>query len=270
MARPPPSPLNLGSFLRKPAKSPILSRKRSRNENNNNNNVELCEEKWNSGIEYFEDEHDTIISIREQHKCKVVFGGNILNINISNLNKEAFLEDIPLIHERPVEPGYYTWIIYSNDDDKVFVASKAYSILELGTIHRAIAYRVKPEIIHSAGEIRVHANGSLVFNIISGTYMLPLFSSLKRSRCDKDVLETLMITKIKEFLGEDSTFTEETLITPATLPVTQQELDLYTRHGAVIGPSYNSPEECKAAQGQRAGTRKKRRSKRKTNKRVRR
>lgn len=235
-----------------------------------NNNSDPCEEKWNSGIGYYEDEDDTIISIREQHKCKVVFGGKILNINISNLNKESLLEDIPLIYERPVEPGYYTWIIFSQDGDKVFVASNAYSILELGTIHRAIAYRVKPTRIHSAGEIRVHANGSLVFNIISGTYMLPLFSSLKRSKCDKDNLETLMIGKIKEFLGEDSTFTEETLITPDTLPVTQEELDLYTRHGALIGPPYNSPEDCKAAQEQRAGTRKKRRSKRKTNKRVRR
>jgi hypothetical protein len=255
----PPSPLNLGNFLRRP-KRPI----------NNVNNSDPCEEKWNNGIEYFEDEHDTIISIREQHKCKVVFNGKILNINISNLNKETLLQDISLINERPDEPGYYTWLIYSNDGDKVFVASKAYSILELGTIHRAIAHRVQPTKIHSAGEIKIDADGSLTFNVISGTYMLPLFSSLKRSRCDKDNLETLMIRKIKEFIGEDSIFTQETLITPATLPVTQAELDLYTKHGAVIGPPYNSTEECKAAQGQRAGTRKKRRSKRKTNKRVRR
>jgi hypothetical protein len=233
------------------------------------NNSDPCEEKWNNGIGYYEDKHDTIISIRNQHKCTVIFEGRILNINISNLNKEALLEDISLIYERPVEPGYYTWIIYSQDGDKVFVASKAYSILELGTIHRAIAHRVQPKRIHSAGEIKIDADGRLSFNIISGTYMLPLFSSLKRSRCDKDDLETLMIRKIKEFIG-DSNFTQETLITNLTLPVTQEELDLYTKHGAVIGPPYNSEEECKAAQEQRAGTRKKRRSKRKTNKRVRR
>jgi hypothetical protein len=258
MARPPPVNVGNNTFLRKP--------KRHLNENNS----DPCEEKWNNGIEYFEDEHDTIISIRQQHKCRVVFNGRILNINISNLNKDTLLQDIPLIHERPVEHGYYTWLIYSNDGDKVFVASKAYSILELGTIHRAIAYRVQPTKIHSAGEIRVDVNGTLTFNIISGTYMLPFFSSLKRSRCDKDNLESLMVRKIKEFIGEDSNFTQETLITPATLPVTQEEIDLYTRHGAVIGLPYNSTEECKAAQGQRAGTRKKRRSKRKTNKRVRR
>jgi len=264
MARPPP--LNFGNgnnngnnFLRVPRKRPIY------------NNSDPCEDKWNSGIGYFEDEPDTIISIRNQHKCTVMFEGRILNINISNLNKETLLEDISLIHERPVEPGYYTWIIYSQDeDDKEFVASKAYSILELGTIHRAIAYRVQPKRIHSAGEIMVHADGRLSFNIISGTYMLPLFSSLRRSRCDKDVLESLMIRKIKEIIGDNSNFTQETLITPATLPVTQEELDLYTKHGAVIGPPYNSSDECKAAQGQRAGTRKKRRSKRKTNKRIRR
>lgn len=263
MARPPPLSFGNGNgngnnFLRIPKRR------------FQNNNSDPCEEKWNSGIGYYEDEEDTIISIRNQHRCTVVFGGKILNINISNLNKEALIKDIPLIYERPVEPGYYTWIIFSQGGDKVFVASKAYSILELGTIHRAIAYRVKPTRIHSAGEIKVDVNGSLEFNIISGTYMLPLFSSLKRSRCDKDNLETLMIGKIKEFIGADSNFTQETLITPATLPVTQEELDLYTRHGAVIGPPYNSPEECKAVHERRAGTRKKRRSKRKTNKRTRR
>jgi hypothetical protein len=257
MARPPP--LNFGNgnngFLRKPV-------------GNGNNNSDPCEVQWNNGVGYARDSFDKeYISVRNEHQCTVQFGDKVLFIDLKGLRRDEFIENIPLINEKPTEAGYYTWLIYTANAGQLFVAAKALSILEIGTIHMDIANRVNARRIHAAGELVVD-DGTIIFNLQSGTYMKPAMQK-KRSRCDHGDFENLVISKIMGFLGDDAKYTETTLITDENLPIRGEELSLYESYGALI-TQYNSSEECKAAQEKRAGTRKKRRSKRKTNKRVRR
>jgi hypothetical protein len=102
-----------------------------------------------------------------------------------------------------------------------------------------IAERVIATKIHAAGELYVN-NNDIIFNLISGTYMLPALKS-KRSRCYD--FEDYVIEKVKTFLGNDVIVTDKTLITRNNLPVTQKEIDLYLSYGAEIN-YYKTENEC--------------------------
>ena len=268
MAKPPE--LNLGnfsSFLRKPAGNAGNAG------NRNNNNSDPCEVQWNNGVGYARDNFDKeFISVRNEHQCTVQFGDKFIFIDLKGLRRDEFIENIPLIYERPIEDGYYTWLIYTEDAANTrqrFIATKALSILEIGTIHMDIAKRVNAKKIHAAGEIKVDGD-SITFNLQSGTYMKPAMQK-KRSRCDTIRFEDLVISKVKNYLGDNAKDTEEPLIIKTNLPIKGEELALYEEYGAVI-TKYDSSEACKNANKRKNGgsTRKKRRSKRKTNKRNRR
>ena len=233
------------------------------------NERDPCQEKWDDGLITYLEEPDAV-SVRYNHNCSIQFNNQVFTIDLDQMDKEAFLEEMPLIYEKPTEDGYYTWLIYSNDEhNKTFVASKTLSILEIGTIHKAIGHRVNAVKIHGAGEIFVN-NGAVTFNLISGTYMLPVLSS-KRSRCSRDDLEDIVIKNVKLILGEDVVYTQSTLIRAENLPVTAEEIALYQRHGAVIR-MYDTVAECAASrrEGGRKKTQKKRKGKKKSIKHARR
>jgi hypothetical protein len=260
MAGPPP-PLNLDNF------SSFL---RKRNNRNNNNGPHPCEVQWDNGVGYARDNFDKeFISVRNEHQCTVQFGDKFLFIDLKDLRRDEFIENIPLIYEKPTDDGYYTWLIYTEDTKQLFVATKALSILEIGTIHMDIAKRVNAKKIHAAGELKVDGE-SITFNLQSGTYMKPAMQK-KGNRCRTDYFEELVIKKVKMYLGENAKDTEEPLINKDNLPITGEELTLYESYGALI-TQYDSFDKCKAANQRKNGgsTRKKRRSKRKTNKRTRR
>lgn len=210
----------------------------------------MCEEKWDSGIytiDHSEFDLDDIVSIRYTHNCRILFNGQYFILRTKNMNKTAVFDDLPLITEKPTEPGYYTYIIYSKSDSnkKVFVACKTLSILEIGTVHKAIAYRMNADKIHAAGEIYVSPEGKLAFNFISGTYMQNALNKTRKKRpiCSADELEDFLIEKVKEVLGADAIWTSQTLIKSSVLPVTQEEIDIYLRHGATFA-AFGSQEEC--------------------------
>jgi hypothetical protein len=230
-----------------------------RGHSQNNNERDPCQEKWDNGLITYLEEPDAV-SIRYNHNCSIQFDNQFFTINLDQMDKEAFLEEMPLVYGRPTEDGYYTWLIYSNEEhNKTFVASKTLSILEIGTIHKAIGHRVNAVKIHGAGELFVN-NGAVKFNLVSGTYMLPALSS-KRSRCGRDDLEDIIIRNVKLILGDGASYTTSTLIKAENLPVLPEEMAMYERHGAVIR-MYNSIAECIAA-SRREGGRKKTQKRRK-------
>jgi len=224
----------------------------------NNNERDPCQEKWDDGLITYLEEPDAV-SVRYNHNCSIQFDNQFFTIDLDKMDKEAFLEEMPLVYGRPTEDGYYTWLVYSNEGhNKTFVASKTLSILEIGTIHKAIGHRVNAVKIHGAGEIFVD-NGTIKFNLVSGTYMLPALSS-KRSRCQRDNLQNIVIRNIKLILGDDASYTSSVLIKAENLPVRTEEMAMYERHGAVIR-MYNSIAECIASR--REGGRKKTQKRRK-------
>ena len=207
----------------------------------------MCDEKWDSGLFTVEKDENSFVAIRYLHNCGIQFGNGVFYINLDSMRKGDFLNDIPLIYERPTENGYYTWIVYSRPgEEKVFVAAKVLSILELGTIHKALAHKVDADKIHAAGEILLD-NDRLYFNLLSGTYMRNTFNRTRRrrGRCDPDELEELIIGNMNNYLGNNISWTSMPLISDAVLPVTQGELDLYQSYGATV-QLFDSVEECLA------------------------
>lgn len=107
--------------------------------------------------------------------------------NSENLESiiEMFMDEIltteKLDSQIPIEDGRYTWIIIEshpndkNPDDN-FYAGRAISDQECGTLHKNLELyagrdKGRPVTIYSAGEFK-KAGGKLVFNFLSGSYML--------------------------------------------------------------------------------------------------
>jgi hypothetical protein len=202
----------------------------------------MCEERWERGVYTDMDLPDLadVVSLRAAHQCYFEKDGKILFVRATKMDKLGFLEAMPLT-KQPEKPGYYTWIVYSSDKygvDKELVCCKVMSILELGTIHRAIAYRVTASTIHAAGEAFVDSDGKVYFNFMSGTYMRDALdkSGKKRSRCDADQLEDFLIEKLREpsYFGPDAQWRSRVFITKEVLPITDEELELYKKFGADV------------------------------------
>jgi len=236
--------------------------------------MDECEERWENGISGVDIENiNSVVRIRPEHNCRLKYGSQYFLIKTESMRKEEFLEQIPLINERPREPGYYTWIVWSNGGSPQFTCCKTYSILEMGTIHIAIAFRMNAIRIHAAGEILVKEDGSLFFNFISGTFMLKEFApgGKRRARCSGDDLENFLIEKMQEILGADATWSSREFIRfGENLEITERELELYKSFGAEVQlfPEDNQ-KGCYDARNIEGGKRKnKRKTNRKTKKRV--
>jgi len=202
---------------------------------------------------------DEVVSVRPEHKC-MNKDGQYIRLNISTLNKQAFLDSNPLLYERPTNPGVYTYLVYSNDDvTQEFVCCKTQSVYELGTLHMSLVYRVGAKLIHAAGEIQVTNGGGgkrTEVNFLSGTYMGTYFRSLgPKSRITADSMYDLLHTKMREKLGDDIVFGNETFI-PKDRPVTDQDIAAFQAYGGTV-TYFPSKEECDKSGGRRKSRRRK-------------
>lgn len=101
--------------------------------------------------------------------------------------KEHFLSKIK-INEKILEegPGIYTWILKADN----FYATKVTTPQEIGTLHFIIDELTSPtfnppkskrdvkEPVILAGELQINDDGSIVFNLLSGSYSGPLKNGL--------------------------------------------------------------------------------------------
>lgn len=195
---------------------------------------DACVPVWENGTRFIE-EPNMIDSMKvNQKNCKFKVDGKVLYLDIKNLNLETFLDEIKPFEQVPTLDGVYTWIVYSNDERiQQFVASRMLSAFEIGTKHNMLAYRMKADRIHCAGELRIK-DGLKEFNFFSGTFMEPFLGSrVKKRSCLREELENFMIDKMKSmFFGNDSYFIERSFIDSSFVP-TSTEIELYKKHGAV-------------------------------------
>jgi hypothetical protein len=237
--------------------------------NNENQNAirERCIEKWDNGIFHIKDSEfketiDDFVDIRSADNCRLKFGNEFFHIDTGPMRKEAFLEEIPLLHHKPTIPGFYTWVVSSKGEEKEFTCCKAFSILELGTVHKAIVYRMKAEKVHAAGEIFVDDDKKVYFNFQSGTYMqeslAPKTGKRRRNTCGPNQFGDFLVEKMKEYLGEDVTYVHESFIGKYNdkIPITKEEYDIYTKYGAKITLFLHADDCRKYRNGPRGGSRK--------------
>jgi hypothetical protein len=182
-----------------------------------------------------------------EQQCRFEKNGQFFRINVKDLNVDELLAEIPIYNSVPTLDGIYTWIVYDNNK---FAATKVTSIFEIGSVHQVLALRSKASTIIAAGEFYIK-DSQKAFNFISGTFMMPLMKSRERKRsCLPDELEDYLTDKMKIIFGNDAIKVDRTFIIN---PPTDDELALYTKHGAII-ELYKTVEECKKVQS--AGKRK--------------
>lgn len=157
----------------------------------------------------------------------------------------AFIKELPVYDldgfvESPQE-GVYTWLYYKKDGEFRWAFRPVRSILELATIHKAIARAVEADTIHAAGEVEKQKDGYLV-NFLSGSFM--------EKDCDRAAKEKVMLKLFGEAFGRRNlkfALTDKTLITAKP---TIDELRLYTSKGfRVCLHDPDKVSECKAMKG---------------------
>ena len=213
------------------------------------------EKRWNDGfVTVYENDEDVnlpnSVIMRPNLQCFHKSSNEFILVETERMKKQEFLDSIPLIYGRPTEPGYYTWIVYSSETEKKqLVCCKALSILEIGTVHKALAYRVNAEVIHAAGEVFIGEDRKLYFNFMSGTFMRDAFRKNKRDYSTEEMI-LFLVFKMKEpsYFDKGAQWRDATFFTAERLPVSDEELALYQRFGAVV-ERFPTKEECEKKKG---------------------
>ena len=173
-------------------------------------------------------------------------GGQYVLATLPGRDKlQTYLKSIPIWKDLQSLPdGLYTWIFYTRAASPVqFAATKTWSALEMGTTHLAIAARVEASAVHGAGELRKSGN-RYVYNLLSGTFTGDWKKKIGgKGTCTADGLEKYIDEEFRSrFGGFDLSKTGTTLIA-ADLPVTEGEIDTYTKAGWTFS-FYPTQKEC--------------------------
>jgi hypothetical protein len=143
------------------------------------------------------------------------------------------------------ENGVYAWILCKlpgeEEADPQFIARKVNSVLEVASLHKAIARAVGAATIHGAGEVRKEGS-TLTFNFLSGSYM--------QLDCDRDARETFMRSYLvkPEMFGSNAKFAADMMQTFITHTPTMAELQEYANKGFRIC-LHDSKDECLSKKG---------------------
>ena len=217
-----------------------------------------CEAVWEKGVPF--DNPAYPVFLKPSFQCTFDVEGK--RSYITAKDEEAirtFIRGTPLFTDiREAPDGIFTWILYRTSKKAIkFAAAKVNSALEVGTLHRAIAYATGATTIHGAGEIR-KTPGKVEVNVQSGSFMA------NWKGCDPVELGKLVIEKARAFLPEGTVSVEQSFITEALKPTPEELADYETRGLTVC--SYEDEATCKKDKGKscRVGGRRKtrRRSKR--------
>lgn len=149
-----------------------------------------------------------------------------------NKAKEIMLSHIPLyssLNGDEAPPGTYLWVY----TDAGLAFNPVYSQFEFGTLHDNLARRIGAKVVYLAGEIEKSRAGLYTYNILSGSYMVPLMFKCTGVPC-KDV--QLKIMKRAEDLFRDALngkiiYSPITFIKAGLTPVTEEEIDMYLAAG---------------------------------------
>lgn len=189
-------------------------------------------------------------SMKPSMNCTFEVDGKIAYV----AQPEDNAKTIALINELPrynlyeigdAPDGIYTWIMYrvEEDGDRVyrFAFRPVRSILEVGTIHKAVARAVNAKTVHGAGEFKKEGT-YFEFNFLSGSFMI--------NQCNLEGIEQGLAKLLeKKFEGKPFRvgFTNATLI---TMKPTMDELQFYANKGyRVCLHDKEKVDECKSVKG---------------------
>jgi hypothetical protein len=216
----------------------------------------MCEKAWEKGVEA-PDRTKYPVWMKPSQQCTFDVDGKRSYIAAKDEDSlRKFIDSNPVVKTMDdAEEGVYTWILYrKKKGEKVkFAASKVQSVLEIATLHRAIAYVTKAETIHGAGEMK-KTEKKLRVNAQSGSFMVEWKKNLPEG-CSLTEMCNFVLEKVKPFLPEEGVefheYTseekdkDETFIKGKSLEPSKKELDSYEKRGLIVC-SYETEKECKA------------------------
>jgi len=148
--------------------------------------------------------------------------------------------------------GVYTWILYRTKDDPTlkFAAAHVNSVIELGTLHHALARGTGAVTIHGAGELKKRdaSKHEILVNFQSGSFMEKWI--LPEDLCTLPEMERFLLAKLREILKglRVETPRKASFITDELTPPTMDELKSYAARGFKVC-LYDTAAECKAGKG---------------------
>lgn len=127
------------------------------------------------------------------------------NVNLNHVNTAIQYFSEKMIHNEQIQmtsDGLYTWILKPSG----FYAIKTFSKQEIGTLHANLdvfSGKAKDNPVQAAGEMKITREEGQIkvfFNLLSGTYMKRIFSSLSSANIDE--MQIILINKVKQHLAQ--------------------------------------------------------------------
>jgi hypothetical protein len=214
-----------------------------------------CEDVWNAGVPTKSIESFPVF-MKPSKNCAIPIDGKWAHIsapsNVGDL--EAYITGV----DRATGPegfmgksGVYTWILYRTRDDPTikFAAGLVKSVIELGTLHHALARGTGAVTVHGAGEMKKRdANkNEILINFQSGSFMQ---NWVLPDTCSTGEMERFLLPKVRQMLRgmKVETPRKSTFITDELVPPTMEELREYAKKGFKIC-LYDSPDACSKQKG---------------------
>lgn len=205
-----------------------------------------CEIAWETGTPG-PDRTKYPVWLKPSKQCTFELDGKRVYISPKDEDSlRTFLDSERIVTDLQTAPdGIYTWILYRTGKDIQFSAAAVRSVLEVGTLHLAIAYRTKANTVHGAGELKKEGT-TVSINVQSGSFMVEWKLP---GGCSLATMGELVLEKVKPFLGSmtiDTTHTDS-FITDAMRP-TKAEIESYKEKGLIVC-EYVEEAVCKKDKG---------------------
>lgn len=214
-----------------------------------------CEEVWEKGVETKPVDSYPIF-MKPSKNCAIPVDGKFAYVsapdNVEEIEKYiAGIEKITGPDGFRGKSGVFTWILYrtSGDSTLKFVSTPVRSVIELGTLHHALARATGAATVHGAGEMRKRdaSKNEILINFQSGSFMhewkLP-------ETCTLGEMERFLLPKVRQMLKGMIVQTprKSTFITDDMTPPTMEELSHYAAQGFKVC-LYDDYGSCRKGRG---------------------
>lgn len=218
--------------------------------------VTRCEEVWERGVGA-RPIYEFPVWMKPSKNCAIPVDGKYAFIAPPSqmLALLEFINTMPRIvdpEEFRGKTGVYTWILYRKDPgtEIKFAAAFVRSVVELGTLHHALAYATGARTIHGAGELKKRdaAKHEVLVNFQSGSFMEKWI--LPEDLCTLPEMERFVLGKLRGMLKglRVDTPRKSSFITDELAPPTMDELKSYAARGFKVC-LYDTADECKTKKG---------------------
>ena len=218
--------------------------------------VVRCDDVWEKGVPTKPAE-DYPVWMKPSKNCAIPVDGKYAYVSpppaVTDL--ETYIREVERVDTAEGfrgKSGVYTWILYRTKDESAlkFGAGHVNSVIELGTLHHALARGTGAVTVHGAGELKKRdaSKHEILVNFQSGSFMEKWI--LPEDTCTLPEMERFLLAKLREVLKglRVETPRKASFITDELTPPTMEELKSYAARGFKVC-LYDTAAECKAGKG---------------------